>query len=479
MWKFRKNLEENIQKVEQEYKNCDDILRRRLTLKHAGDRECLLLFIEVAAKEEELLAYLEANEWGIRDKDGFDNLEDATASLLAGNSILLIDGESKAYKIATKGYPNSGVGQAESEKVIRGSKEAFSESEKANTALIRKRIRDTRLKVEERKMGVRSATNVALVYMEDLIYPSILENIKERLDSFVIDGIPDSGIIEQMTENTWYSPFPQFQTTERPDKAAMAILDGRIVLVSDNSPVALILPTDYNSFLQTTDDYYERFEIVSLTRLIRFAAALMAVFLPGLYLAVTNYHTQMLPTDLILAFAKAREGVPFSSLTELLLMELSFELLREAGVRLPGPMGNTIGIVGGLIIGQAAVDANIVSPIVVIVVALTALSSFAIPNEEFSSGFRLLKFGMIFLCSWLGMYGLLAGSFLILIHLSNLKSFGIPFLTPYVGSDLNDYQDERDALIRVPAFLLGRRPIYTKRQARVRLRKGGDSNVFK
>ena len=314
--------------------------------------------------------------------------------------------------------------------------------------------------------------------MEDLVYPSMLEEIEKRIGRYEIDGVLDSGIIEQLSEEKWYSPFPQFQTTQRPDRAAMAVLEGRVVVLTDNSPTGLILPADYNSFIKTSDDYYNRWEIASFGRMIRYMASFFAMTMPGLYLAVTNFHTQILPTTLLLSFAAARQGVPFPAVVEVLLMEIAFELLREAGVRLPGAMGNTIGIVGGLIIGQAAVEANIVSPIVVIVVAFTALCSFAIPNEEFATAFRILKFGFIFLCSWLGFYGFLYGLLLLLIHLSHLKSFGIPYLMPFVGADLNGYEDERDSIIRQPLFWMKRRPIYAKRNRRIRLRKK-DQNVFK
>ena len=281
----------------------------------------------------------------------------------------------------------------------------------------------------------------------------------------------DSGVIEQLSEKSWLSPFPQFQTTLRPDRAAMALLEGRVVLLCDNSPVALIMPTDYNSFIQTSDDYYNRFEIASFSRVIRYLASFFAMTLPGLYLAVTNFHTQILPTTLILSFAAARQGVPFPAVVEVILMEISFELLREAGVRLPGAMGNTIGIVGGLIIGQAAVEANIVSPVVVIIVAFTALCSFAIPNEEFATAFRLLKFFFILMSAWLGFFGFLAALLVVLVHLAHLKSFGIPYLMPFVGADLTNYQDERDSLFKMPVFYLTKRPIFASRKNRTRLRR--------
>ena len=294
------------------------------------------------------------------------------------------------------------------------------------------------------------------------------------MGEFEIDGALDSGIIEQLTEKRKYSPFPQFQTTQRPDRAAMAILEGRIVMLTDNSPVALIFPATYNTFIQTSDDYYSRWEIASFTRVLRYLASFLAMVFPGLYLAMTNFHTQILPTDLLLSLAAARQGVPFPALVEVLIMEMAFELLREAGVRLPGANGNTIGIVGGLIIGQAAVDANIVSPIVVIVVALTALCSFAVPNEELGTAFRILKFAFIFLCGWMGFFGFLAGLLGVLIHLSHLESFGIPYLAPFVGADLSGYQDERDTFLRLPLEFLKKRPVYTREGARTRLRINKD-----
>ena len=279
----------------------------------------------------------------------------------------------------------------------------------------------------------------------------------------------DSGILEQLTEETWYSPFPQYQTTERPDKAAMAVLEGRVVLVVDNSPEALILPATVNSLFQTSDDYYRHFAIVSFLRLVRYAAAFLAVSLPALYVAVMTLHPQILPTNLVVTLAKAREGVPFPSVIEVLLLELSFELLREAGLRMPGPIGNTIGIVGGLIVGQAAVSANLVSPMVVVIVAMTALGSFSIPNEEFSESCRLLKYGMLFLGSCFGILGIFFGWFLITVHLARLKSFGISYLTPYAAWELNQKADAKDSLIRFPMIFLKRRPVYTRKNRRVRM----------
>lgn len=251
----------------------------------------------------------------------------------------------------------------------------------------------------------------------------------------------------------------------------MAILDGRIALLSDNSPVALLLPTTLNSLMKTGDDYYGGFEIASLLRCIRYLALFLAFSLPGLYLAATGFHPQLLPTALSLSLAEARAGVPFPGLVEILFLEISFELLREAGLRMPGPIGNTIGIVGGLIIGQAAVSANLLSPVVVIVTALTALGSFSIPNEELSEAIRLLKYGMIFLCGILGIYGFVFGWFLLLIHLCRLESFDIPYLMPYVASSRDGISAVTDGILRGPLQKLAYRPVFTRPGARRRYRK--------
>ena len=465
----------------------NDIKKKRMNLGKNRDVACYLTFIEVSVdmgnsallevlkylrglEREEILRVLEQNALGTSDATYFTTIEEAGDGLLTGEAVFFVDGFAKAVKIPDDGYPNMGINEADSEKVVRGSNEGFGDSVKQNAALIRKRIRSPQVKVKEKKMGVRSNTNVYLVYMEGIVYPELVAKIEERLEGFEIDGVLDSGVIEQLSEEKWYSPFPQFQTTERPDRAAMSILDGRVVVLSDNSPIALILPTDYNSFIKTSDDYYNRWEIASFERLLRYFASFFAMTLPGLYLAVTNFHTQILPTTLLLSFADARSGVPFPAVIEVIIMELSFELLREAGVRLPGAMGNTIGIVGGLIIGQAAVEANLVSPIVVIVISFTALCSFAVPNEEFATAFRLLKFFFIGICAWLGFFGFLAGLLAVLIHLSHLKSFGVPYLMPYVAADLNDYEDERDFLWRQPLRLLWKRPIYAKKNNRRKLR---------
>ena len=482
-------IKESEARMRKEFHNCDDIKFRQMQIGVNRKQTCLICYIEVSVGNEMMTAFgrlvtylqnlpeteiniaLKENAFGLSDAEPLRYMEEAVRGILIGDAVVFVEGFAGALKIPDKGYPNMGIGTSDTEKVVRGSNESFTESEKANTALIRKRIRNPKLKVKEFQVGVRSCTNVALVYIDDLAAPELVEEAHRRLTEYEIDGVMDSGVMEQLAEDVWYSPFPQFQSTRRPDRAAMSVLEGKVVVLVDNSPLALLLPADVNSFLKTTDDYYNRFHMATFARLLRYVSAFFSLTLPGLYLAVTNFHTQILPTPLLISFWKARIGVPFPAALEVLLMELSFELLREAGVRLPGAMGNTIGIVGGLIIGQAAVDANLVSPIVVIVVAFTALCSFAIPNEEFAFSFRILKFLMIALSAWLGFFGFLIGMFMILVHMAGLKSFQTPYLSPYVGAQLNGYQDEKDALVRFPLRMLWKRPIYANPNERTKLKK--------
>lgn len=479
--KISANLRENEKYLRERLENCSDILIRPMKLGDHYKVDCLMVYIEVAVSNmmlddsaigkminhfweispDQIQEFVQNNSLGIADVKKLKDMEEAISALLTGNAVFFMDGYDKAMKISSKGYPGMGVSQAETEKVLRGSKEGFSDSVKSNTALVRKRLRDTRLKVEEYYVGVRSHTLVQVLYMDDLVHEELLTEVKERLEKFEIDGILDSGMLEQLTEDTWYSPFPQYQTTERPDRTVQEILNGKVAVLCDNSPEALILPGNFNSFMESSEDWYHRFDMASFLLSLRYLAVLMTTILPGLYLAVIRFHTQVLPTNLILSFAEAREGVPFSSVVELIFLELSFELIREAGVRIPGSLGNAIGIVGGLVIGQAAVEANLVSPIVVMIVALTELGSLVVPSEEFASAFQLLKYVFLILGGYLGIYGMVLGAYVTVGHLAGLLSFGVPYLGVANG----------DGVWRLPFRMRKMRPLYARKEQRIRLKE--------
>lgn len=412
-----------------------------------------------------------------------ETYEDILTGVLSGNSLLLIEGCKKAILMSTKDFPTRGVGETEQEMVIRGPKDSFTENFRTNTALLRRRIRDPRLKMEHTMVGERSKTDLAICYMEDLVRPELLNRVRKQISQLSLDGIFDGSMVEQLMEKEIWTPFPQFQHTERPDKAASGLLEGRIVLVVDNSPGVLILPVTYQMFFQAGDDYYTRSVIASFTRVLRFAAALFAVGFPGLYVAIASFHTEMLPAKFLLAIALARTGIAIPVVAEVLLMEFQFELLREAGIHIPGQLGGTIGIVGGLIVGQAAVDAGLVSTIVVIVVAFAAIASFIVPNESFGAVFRLLKFVFIIAAALWGIYGYLLIFAALLFHLSQMESFGIPYMAPSVcGGDL-DYNSGKDHYVRYPLDQMIKRPLFTRPGRRIRRRmdteaaKCGDERV--
>lgn len=489
MKKISSNLQQNIEFIEKRFEHCADAVHKKMMIAGSTypiyvvymdsmiDRDIVegfilksLMFQLDQVPEAGPMQYIKDYGMISADVKMLDDMEEIIVNVLSGNTAVFGANDHQAIVISGKSFPGRGVQSAESEVTVRGPKDSFTESVRANTVLVRRRIRDTKLKTEQLKIGVRTKTDVALMYMDDLVQKDVLKRLKHQLQNFAVDSILDSGMLEQFIEKKWYSPFPQFQSTERPDKTAASILEGRIAVIVDNSPVVLLLPTTLNCFFQAADDYYNRWGIVCFTRLLRYAAALIAMALPGFYIAAATFHPEIFPTSLALSLAASRQGVPFSLAVEILLMELAFELLREAGIRLPGPMGGALGIVGGLIIGQAAVDANIVSPVVVIVVALTALASFTIPNEPFASAFRLIKFVLIILGAFLGILGFVLGMLVVVIHLSGLESFGIPYLVPYGASGLNPDEDFKDSAIRHPLFTMKKRPLFTRKNARRRMR---------
>ena len=487
-------LDQNIQNYEMLLQDCDDVVKRLMPLEGDGGFRIYISYIDVMVDRrlieesllEQFLAYTHQQHMQTPTNKSFitflkdsgvatadvkesDDFNAVISAVLSGDTILFIENSSKALIVATRAWPNRGVGTTETEKVVRGPKEAFSETIRFNTILIRRRIRDTRLKVKQKQMGVRSKTDIALMYMEDLVRPDILQEVQRRLSLYDIDSVMETGTIEQLIEDKWYSPFPQLQFTERPDKAASAILEGRIVVVVDTTPFVLILPATLNSFLQASEDYYNRWGISSFIRVLRYIAMFLALCTPGLYIALTTFHPAMVPSSLIFSIAASRQGVPFYATVEVILMELAFELLREAGLRLPTAVGHTVGIVGGLIIGQAAVEANIASPIVVIVVSITAIASFSIPNDSMVSAIRLCKYWIIFLSAILGLYGFMLAMLTILIHLTGLRSFGIPYLSPFAFRGVNQGEDLKDSIVRMSIFTMKRRPIYSQPGHRKRL----------
>lgn len=388
--------------------------------------------------------------------------------VLGGNTALLIDGYNQALLLETKGWQHRSVTTPQVEAVIRGPQEAFTEQIRVNTSLVRKIIHRPSLITEFIKVGNSAPMQCAIMYLDDLANPDLVREVKHRLDSVSGDFIHETGLLEQAIEDTPWLLVPQVLTTERPDRVAASLLEGQVAILVDGNPFVMIVPCTFFALMQAPEDTYIRWPLGSFVRIIRYLGLFLTLLLPAHYVAIIAYHQEFIPTDLLLAITGSREKVPFPSIVEVLIMEISFELIREAGIRIPGTVGTTLGIVGALILGQAAVAANIVSPILIIVVAVTALGSFAIPNYSFSLTVRLLRFFYILLASVLGLLGIMVGFFIHLGVTATLKSFGVPFWAPVapVTRKGNDY------FLRGPQWRQESRPDYldplqVRRQPRI------------
>lgn len=360
--------------------------------------------------------------------------EDVFNGVNSGECVLFIDTLNIAFDIDIKGYNTRSVSKPENEVVIRGPQEAFVENLRTNTTLLRRIINNENLIIENLKIGKVSKTNCALCYMKNIANDDLVAEAKYRLNNINIDYLVSSGQLEQLFEDNSKYSLPQVIATERPDKTATHILEGRIVVIVNGSPYALIVPATFIDFLESPEDHNIKFQFANLLKLIRIAAFLITLFLPGLYVAITSFHQEFIPTELLFAIVASRASVPFSIIFEIIIMELSFELIREAGLRVPTPVGPTIGIIGALIIGQAAVDAGIVSPILIIIVAITGITSFTIPDYYLAFHCRVSRFVYIILGYFAGLLGIAIGAFIHLLIASKIKSFGVSYLDPYIPS---------------------------------------------
>ncbi|AHV97140.1 spore germination protein [Paenibacillus sabinae] len=393
---------------------------------------------------------LELGETSIKD-----NWNDMMLSLLSGNTIILLDGCSKAIEGGTKGGEWRTVAEPSSQIVIRGPKDSFVESIITNTALIRRRIKSPKLWVEFMKFGTVTNTDVALLYMKDRADQKVLDQLKMRLKKIDIEAVLESSYIEQLIQDKVFTPFPTVYNTERPDVAAANLLEGRIVLIVDGTPFVLIVPTVLAQFLQSTDDYSLRFDIATLMRLVRYVSLIILLLGPSVFIALTTFHYEMVPTPMLISLLAQRENVPFPAAIEAIIMEAAFEILREAGIRMPRAVGQTVSVVGALILGTAVVEAGIITPVMVIVVALTGIASFAIPSYNLAVAGRIVRFGFMISASMFGFYGITLGLIVLIAHVNSLQSFGTPYLAPLSPFSI---RGQKDTVIRVPMFLINLRP---------------------
>lgn len=389
--------------------------------------------------------------------------------ILKANIVLLADGENKALVADLKGFEKRSIEEPAAEISVRGPRDGFTETLRTNTSLIRRRIRSSKLKMESVTIGKVSQTDVVIVYIDGIVSNAVLKEVRNRIDRIVMDGVLESGFIEEFIEDAPWSPFPQVQNTERPDIVCASLLEGKVAILVDNTPFVLIVPMTFWTGLQAVEDYYERSIYTTFIRFVRYSLFNIALLLPSLYVALSTFHQQLIPTNLLISIANSREGVPFPTFVEALLMEFMFEGLREAGIRMPKAVGSAVSIVGALVIGQAAVQAGIVSAPVVIVVATTGIASFAIPRYNFGTAYRLLRFPMLIMAGMLGLYGIVSGLFLLIIHLLGLRSFGVPYMTPVIP---HISQGLKDIFIRAPRWSMTQRSAFSSGANKTRIPEG-------
>ncbi|MFC4183465.1 spore germination protein [Saccharococcus thermophilus] len=470
-------LDVNIDIIRHTTGNSSDIVIRRFTIGQERSVRAALIFVDGLADEKNVYQFLleplmtATLPISLSPKDAFFFVEKKLAAvgrvqrisqwfdlfleLTSGETIILLDGVTFALSASTRGGEYRAIEEPQTQQAIRGPRDGFTESLRVNTTLIRRRIKNPNLWLETMRIGEVTKTDVAIMYMKGIANDEIVEEVRKRLRNIHIDSVLESGYIEQLIEDQTFTTFPTTYHTERPDVVAANLLEGRVAIFVEGTPFVLIAPALFIQFFQAVEDYYARFDIATALRFLRVLVFFISLVAPAIYIAATTFHQEMIPTPLVIAIAAQREAIPFPAFVEALAMEVVFEILREAGVRLPRAVGQTVSIVGALVIGQAAVEAGFVSSAMVIVVSITAIASFATPSFAIAISARLIRFALMFLAAMFGFYGIIIGILFMTIHLCSLRSFGVPYmspLAPFIPSNMGD------TLFRVPTWAMKERP---------------------
>jgi spore germination protein KA len=469
-----REYQENISRIKEEFGGSVDVVIRELNI--SGQKGALVFVdglsdnkaisdfllesfmdINVFPAGVDIYQYLIDNAVALGAIKSIYNWNEIYDELLSGNTVVFLDGYNKALSGETKGWEKRSIAEPTTQLSIRGPKDSFTETLRTNTALLRRRIKSPNLWLESIKIGTVSQTDVAIMYIKGIANEKIVTEVKERLKRIDMDSVLGSGYIEQLIEDQTWTTFPTTYHSERPDVTASHLLEGRIAIIVDGTPFVLTVPAVFIQFFQAADDYYSRFDISTGIRLLRILAFFIALIGPAVYIAGTTFHQEMIPTTMAIAIAAQRESVPFPAFVEALIMEVTFEILREAGLRLPRAVGQAVSIVGALVIGQAAVQAGFVSPVMVIVVSITAIANFSTPVFAMAITARLIRFILMALATILGFYGIMLGLMFMCIHLCSLRSFGVPYMMPLAPFSLRNQQD---VFVRFPIWAMKNRPMF-------------------
>lgn len=479
------SLEANEKTLQSLFSDSSDLVMRKWKI--FGIKDCLIIFIDglvdtnhvddallkslmddgsnpsvPSASPPQLVKNIEERLITVSQTKIVASFNEVSLHVLKGDAVLLIDKEKEGIALSMKKFDKRSISEPATETLVRGPRESFIENLRTNTSLIRRRVRSTSLKMESLSIGTLTKTDIVIAYIQRIAPDEVVQEVRDRLSRIEIDGILESNYIEEFTKDHKFSPFPTLQVTERPDTVVASLLEGRITILIDGTPMALIAPMTFWSAFLTAEDYYDGYLIATMIRWLRLIFLGVALLLPSLYVAITTFHQEMIPTSLALSVATSREGIPFPALVEGLIMEITFEALREAGVRLPRNVGQAISIVGALVIGQSAVQAGIVSAPMVIIVGMTGIASFIVPKINFSEAIRMLRFPMMIAAGTFGLYGIGAALIAILIHVINMQSFGVPYFTPIAPFNWNGL---KDVFIRAPWWEMKKRPrFYSERE---------------
>ncbi|WP_028308810.1 spore germination protein [Desulfitibacter alkalitolerans] len=467
------------EKLEQIFSDCSDFMLREIALGdeppvkiiiacidglvnkqmvNADILKPLMIEARIANLKKELnnrtiLTILKENLLTTIELQEIQDFQETIDAILAGDSVIYIEGKATALKAGSKGWEARGIEEPGTEAVVRGPREGFVESLGINISLLRRKIKNPRLKFEMMKLGKQSRTNVCICYIKDIANEKIIDTTRKRIKNIKTDAILESGYIEEFIEDAPFSIFPTVGNSEKPDVVAAKLLEGRVAVLCDGTPFVLTVPFLFLESIQSSEDYYSRSPLSSMIRALRMLALLISIILPGLYVAVVSFHYDIIPFKLLLTMMAARGGIPFSPFTEAFMMGVIFEILREAGVRMPRPIGQAVSIMGALVIGEATVKAGLISNPVVIVTALTAISSFAVPP---TTGFMpFIRIILLIAANILGFMGMLLIIAVFLIHMCTLRSFGVSYLSPFSPLDVTDL---KDTIIRVPIWAMNTRP---------------------
>lgn len=480
--KINKNVEKSIEYIKKLNDNSSDIVDRTIDIKNT---KVAYIYLESVTSDDKVSDFLVRNLSNLtKDKKSiFENIFNTLKNtiynshlgieenydkifylLASGYTCIFVEGYEKCITIETKTTLDRGVVEATTETVVRGPKDSFTENNSINIGLIRKRIKDPNLIFNETLVGRRSKTKVTLSYIKDIVDEKKVNNIKKKLEKIDIDGIIDSGYLRSFIVEKQRSSFPKLQSTERPDLASTSLLNGKIVILVENSPFVLITPSLLVDFIHNPEDNYQKTINANLTIILRIFSFLLTVITPGLYIALTTYNPEIIPDKLLISIAIQREGVPFPTAFAVIIMITIFEILRESDIRIPNAMGAAVSIVGALVLGEAAVSAGIVSPIVIIVIAITSISGLLFTDIDFINAIRLWRFIFIFFAMAAGLIGIIIAGLIFTIGLCELEDNGLPYLTPIAPLY---FKEQSNALIRVPINKSFFRPSYlTKKNQR-------------